>query len=410
MKTNSGITKRVSINDLVLQGTLWSGLMCTCQMDKLAKSAYENNNTYLYRGKEPVPPLEMVDDILVISECGQDSVVLNSKVNSFIESKKLKLSSTKCHKMHIGKMTPNCPTLKVHDKDMESTDKEKYLGDILVNNGKILKTIEDRQAKGFGLVTQALAILAEIPLGRYKIQMGLHLRQAMLINGMLFNSEAWHSVNKYHIEMLEKVDHLFLRQMFNSHSKTSIPFLHLETGTVPITFIVSSRRLNYLHNILKRNDTEVLKRVYKTQKESPLDGDFVKLVENDFTTINEKFDENFIKSLSKAKMKKYIKQNIHEASFKYLLNEQSSKSKIKNIKYKKFKLQKYMTSNIFSNYEVEVLSKFRSRNINVKSNFKKQFTFNNIENLQCSLNNCFEEETQEHLMKCKPIIDQLHKK
>ena len=67
-------------------------------------------------------------------------------------------------------------------------------------------------------------------------------------------------------------------------------------------------------------------------------------------------------------------------------------------------------SNIFSNYEEEVLSKFRSRNINVKSNFKKQFTFNNIENLQCSLNNCFEEETQEHLMKCKPIIDQLDTK
>lgn len=186
----------------------------------------------------------------MISNCGQDSVESNAKVNSFIEAKKLKLSQTKCHKMHIGKVSNYCPQLKVHDTNMEITEKEKYLGDILVNNAKILKTIEDRQSKGFGLVTQALAILSEIPLAHYKIQMGLHLRQAMIINGMLFNSEAWHSLNKSHIEMLEKVDNMFLRQIFKSHSKTSISFLHLETGTLSIKFIISSRRLNYLHNII----------------------------------------------------------------------------------------------------------------------------------------------------------------
>ena len=69
-----------------------------------------------------------------------------------------------------------------------------------------------------------------------------------------------------------------------------------------------------------------------------------------------------------------------------------------------------MTSNLFSNYEVEILSKFRSRNIDVKANFKNMYTNNNVANLECSLNNCFEEEDQEHLLKCKPIIDKLDPK
>ena len=129
--------------------------------------------------------------------------------------------------------------------------------------------------------------------------MGLHLRQAMLINGILYNSEAWHNLNKSHIDMLEEVDSYFLRSLFKSHSKTSTAFLHLETATWPIKFIIASRRLNFLHNILKRNTNEVLLRVYKAQKESPLKGDFANLIKTDFELIEETYDENCLASLSK---------------------------------------------------------------------------------------------------------------
>ena len=63
---------------------------------------------------------------------------------------------------------------------MPNSDREKYLGDILDKTGKIRATIEDRQKKGYGLVSEILAILNEIPLGQYKMEIGLHLRQAML--------------------------------------------------------------------------------------------------------------------------------------------------------------------------------------------------------------------------------------
>ena len=81
------------------------------------------------------------------------------------------------------------------------------------------------------------------------------------------------------------------------------------------------------------------------------------------------------------------------------------KSKIKGITYKKFKLQNYVTSNLFSNFEVQLLSKLRSRNIDVKSNFK-----NNFRNLQCSIKNCSEIEDQQHLLRCKPVLRKLDKK
>ena len=90
--------------------------------------------------------------------------------------------------------------------------------------------------------------------------------------------------------------------------------------------------------------------------------------------------------------------------------EKNKKSKVKHIIYKKFRLQKYITSKLFTNHEVEILNKLRSRNIDVKSNFKTKFTKNNVMNLQCSIPNCSDIEDQQHLLKCKPIVEKLNKK
>ena len=142
VKTTSGLTRRININNIVLQGTLWSGLLCSAQMDKLSQNAYKNHSTYLYKGKTEVPPLEMVDDILFPTSCNNDSIIANVKVNNFMERKKLTLNSKKCNKMHIGKTNKNCSNLNVHSEKMKTSTQEKYLGDILTNDGKLTKTIE----------------------------------------------------------------------------------------------------------------------------------------------------------------------------------------------------------------------------------------------------------------------------
>ena len=80
----------------------------------------------------------------------------------------------------------------------------------------------------------------------------------MLINGILHNSEAWSDVKDSDVKLLEDVDEHLIRSIFKAHSKTPLEFLHLETGTVPIKFIIASRRLNYLHNILSKPEPELI--------------------------------------------------------------------------------------------------------------------------------------------------------
>ena len=73
---------------------------------------------------------------------------------------------------------------------------------------------------GFGNVNEIIAILDEIPLRGFKLEIGLKLRQAMLLNGMLYNSEAWHAVSEVELRQLEAVDEHLLRKLVNMHFKT----------------------------------------------------------------------------------------------------------------------------------------------------------------------------------------------
>ena len=297
----------------------------------------------------------MVDDVLAVQKCSKKSVEINAVTNAFIELKKLTLSQKKCSKIHIGKENSACPQLKVHEENMKESKQEKYLGDQLHSSGKIKATIDDRTAKGYGIVSDILAILDEIPLGTYRLDIGLKLRQAKLISGILFNSEGWHGVKDDDVRMLEKVDEALLRALIKGHSKVPIEFLYLETGCVPIRHIISSRRMLYLQTLLLRDDEEVTKRVLREQQQHPTPGDFTLLVKDDCRKMKIIYNENSIISAGIG-FKKQVKDTIRNIAFDELLDMQKQHSKILAIDYEKFEAQPYLKSSMFTNDDVSLLA------------------------------------------------------
>ena len=89
---------------------------------------------------------------------------------------------------------------------VKEAEREKYFGHIIKSNGSLEATIESRHKKGDEIISEILSIISEIPLGKYKFEVAPRLRAAMLINGILFNSEAWHGVIVAQIAKLEKID------------------------------------------------------------------------------------------------------------------------------------------------------------------------------------------------------------
>ena len=50
IKTPSGKSERVSITNIIMQGTVWGSLLCTASMDKLGQQVYKNSDLiYKYK-------------------------------------------------------------------------------------------------------------------------------------------------------------------------------------------------------------------------------------------------------------------------------------------------------------------------------------------------------------------------
>ena len=138
---------------------------------------------------------------------------------------------------------------------MHEANQEKYLGDIVNTTGNQRATVKDRKSKGYGIVSQVLAITKEAPLGKWRVKSGLLMRNSWLVNSMLYNAEAWHGIVKDDTEVFSRVDKTLIRGLLSSHLKVAKEALYLETGTLPIKYIWAARRLIYLHTILKRKKT-----------------------------------------------------------------------------------------------------------------------------------------------------------
>ena len=397
VKTPNGMTDRMKLKDVVLQGTVWGGMNCTASIDKLGQMAYKKEDPiYLYKGKVKIPPLSMVDDICLIQKC-KESFKGNAVVNSFVETKKLKLSDNKCHRIHVGKQNGECPELNVHGKKMADSLQEKYLGDLYNQTGNAKATVSERVARGYSIIADIKVIITEIPLGRSKLEMGLELRQAMLINGVLFNSEAWHSMTKKDVTDFEKLDEMLLRFLLSAHSKTPLEMLYLESGAIPVKFILASRRLNYFYEILDRDEEELTKRVVMEQIENTLDGDFVDLVRKDCEKLQLKFETDC--RLSKDD----VKEKVRNAAFSYLKALQETHSKSKGVKYSHLETQNYLTSSLFDNEETKILFSLRTK---MHEGFKANFPSMHMEKscpLTCEDEDNLMPDSQEHLFQCKKL-------
>ena len=356
---------------------------------------------YKYRGLVSIPPLEMVDDVITAVECGSKSVKLNAAVNAFIESKKLSLSSSKCSKIHIGnkKSQENCPDLKVNSVSIKCSVKEKYLGDHITNKGNSKETIKERNLRGDSILANMRAILQDIPLGNRRTQIGLILRQAWFINGCFFNSEIWTGFNENDLKYLTVIDHKILRLITGAQAKVPIEMLFLETSQLPLKNIMASRRILYLHNILKRNEDELVKRVFYAMKNSPLKGDWSTIVFEDMELISLTLSEEEISQMSKTAFKTIVKTKMRRHVLDELNTIKGGHTKVSCIEHSDLKIpQKYITSSKFSNKQKSLLFNLRCKS---QSEFLSNFSSSTCI-IPCKFCQKFED-SQEHSLSCEML-------
>ena len=245
---------------------------------------------------------------------------------------------------------------------------------------------------------EGLVILKEITFGHHFYEIAITLRNAKLVNGMLCSIEALYGLTTSHLEQLEKVDRYFFRKIFNTVRSTPFESYYLETGALPLRFVVIGRRLMYLWSILHKKEDELVRQVFNVQRLMPTKGDWWPQAEKDILFLNLNLSIEEISEMKKMKFKKLVNTAIRDVAKEYLFGLKSKHTKLSNMK-NEFRMQTYLTSEKLSTEEKQLLFRLRTRTFDCRSNYKNLYK----SDLLCPL--CKSEDSQEHLLNCDGITE-----
>ena len=284
---------------------------------------------------------------------------------------------------------------------MKTVTQATYLGDVISENGTIDQTILQRSQRACGITSQISSMLNSICLGSFHFDIAMVLRDAKFVNSIMTNSEVWHNVQQNHIENLEKLDLNLLRKIMNGHSKTAKEAFFLELGIYPLRYVLAKRRFMYLWHILHREKTELIRKMYESQKCNYNKGDWGLILEEERRKYNLTLSDQEIANLSREKFKTIVSAKIQSHAFNYLKQLANKHSKSENIA-KSDNLQKkaYFSDRRFSREDVQLLFALRTKMIDCKTNFREQFH----QRLQCRI--CKEPnsiENEDHLLTCSVL-------
>ena len=428
IKTHEGLSQRKTVENIICQGEPWGPIDCSLHIDGIGKLSLDPSlEPYRYKDEVEIPALGWVDDVISVSESGHKTTRINSFINAQLATKKLRLGAKKCFVMHVGnrhedyknielvidgwsvKRVENIDTgeLELEDtyeedmKEISHTNSENYLGQIISSDSKNTLNILKQRNKGIGIQNKIIHMLEKMPGGHFHFEIAIILRNSLLISSMLSNSEIWYGLTKKDTEMLEQVDEMWMRNLFECSRNVAKDLLYLELGVVPISYLIKARRQMYLHHILQQNEDTLLSRFFFAQLKSPTYNDWSSQVLQEQEELEICLDLEEIKDMSKTKFKSLLLSKIRKKAFQYLVEKKESRisdnSRGKKIKYMSLEMAEYLSpeETDLSIDEKKWLLKCRIEDIDISEN-------GNWNNGTIICKYCHNEAfTQRHLLDCK---------
>ena len=425
VKTAVGNSNVKIVKNIICQGDPWGSIECSCMVDSLGKESLKPElNPYQYKGKVNVPLLGMVDDMLCISKSGPQTMQMNSFVNVRSAMKRLQFNSDKCHIMHIGKDIKEFDKMDFYldgwklteveevetgvtttketfdgEQEVDETENEKYLGQILSRDGSNTANINQKVGKGIGMKNKIKTILEHRPGGKYHFEIAVILRNAFLISSMISSSEVWYNITENEYRQLERTDETLIREIFNCSSQVTHEMLYLELGVLPIRFLIKMRRILYLEQILKqRIQNSLIYRFFIAQMTEPTNNDWATQVMKDINDIKLEMELKDIEEVKSEEFEKVLKKKIRISAFEYLETKKKKNKSVKHIIHEKLQMCEYLKGNEIETTvsERQFLFKCRTNDTNVRENRKWKF-----EATHCTAcDNKTQPETQQHILEC----------
>ena len=172
------------------QGSRLTGRMFAKMMDLLAEALSETNLGFKLSNDFMIAVLLWVDDVLSCVDGLENQMEILNIINEFALKHKIKWGQDKCRVMKVGRHDDKQHEWKVGEMVIQDTNKYRYLGGVITNDGKNLENISSRKLKLQATSITINTIASSDVLCRMETSILLELHEKQNISSLLFNSES----------------------------------------------------------------------------------------------------------------------------------------------------------------------------------------------------------------------------
>ena len=226
VKTPMGNTKEFTVQNIVQQGSVCGGILCSSSTGEVADEI-QTGGTQI--GTSSIKVLTYVDDIATINTETGDVYYSHERVVWFSKKKRLDLSVGKCVILPVNlKKTDVIPRLYIDNVEVPVKEAAPYLGDHFNNKGTNSNLVDERVKKAKSCIVSSMALCSDITMGIHALETLQLLYQSLFLQVTLYNAQAWSNLTKTDSSYLQRVQLKYLNE-----KDAPCPILDIKPPNIP---------------------------------------------------------------------------------------------------------------------------------------------------------------------------------
>ena len=221
-------------------------------MDQLAVDLMAKEDLGIAVGEAKINAQLFVDDAISYAEGYTQQELTLSEVNDFAVRHKLEWGAAKCKTMEIGNKKEKRSSWTLGEKQITKCSSYKYLGEIIMRNGKNNENIKERMNKMKNAVRAIVTCCRNKIMERVGTRVACQLHEAVTLPSLLYNAETW-SLNKTEKGIFDRAEIYAWKQMIGLPKTTPTAGIVLTVGSLFTSIRIEMKQLLYLHKVLQKN-------------------------------------------------------------------------------------------------------------------------------------------------------------
>ncbi len=337
VRTPVGNTEPFIVEEIVRQGTVYGPQICISSLDKI--NLMGKDVVTFYGPELPIKAVVFMDDV---TGAGGITVSNNVIFNcNLLEDKKKVTFNNKPGKTEYVVVPVKNEEIQTEVKKgkINRVVEHKMLGTWIDETGSYGINIQKKKAKLQFMLSETRNQAHPQNVGTYAIDARLKLAEAVIIQGLLHNVEAFPSYSYKEVEELEKIQHQILIGLLELPISTPYYALLIETGFWSMKARLAYRKLMLYHNIVRSDNRRVIKNLINVQKSETRPTTWYGGIKSILHEYKIKLDPEV--SL-KSKWKKHVKLMITRKTEEEIRSKITGKTKSRTIQNDEYEMKKYL--------------------------------------------------------------------